>query len=366
MIDEQGVMKICFLADAGTPNTLSYIQYFRGRGHEVTCLSLHPPLPELRDIRVIELGARGKWQYALRLPVVRMWLREIAPDLLIGYRLTSYGLLAVSTGFHPVAVTTTGFDVLWGGGWQKPLRRAIVGFVVRRADLIVSWADHMTSALPLDDRGERVLTQPRGIELGKFPHGSIPPGQREQVIISTRSLKRWYRLDQLLRAFAHVRRRVTGARLWILGDGPERSRLERLAGALRLREAVRFFGRVEHDAIGSYLGRASVYSSQISFDGVSASLLEAMSTGVFPVVPDNAANRQWVTDGEGGLLYAIDSEAGLARALERALTDADLRERASRINRSRVEADGDLARNLSIIENRFKNLVSKTRRHHAA
>jgi len=359
-------LRICFLADAGTSNTLSYLRYFAERGHEVHCLTLHDPLPELTGVRITRLRVRRKAEYFLQIPRVRRLVRELAPDLLVGYRITSYGLLAAASGYHPMALTTTGFDILWEGGWSGPLRRRLVRYAIRRADLVVSWAEHMTRALPFRNealRGERVLTLPRGIEIHKFEPGEVEPQDRPPVVVSTRSLKVWYRLDVLLEAFAKVRAKLPAATLVVVGYGPEREALESLARRLGITDAVTFTGQVDYDRIGEHLAGASVYSSQIAFDGVSASLLEAMSAGVFPIVPDNDANRQWITDGEGGFLVPYADVEALADRLHRALSSPELRQSAHRINRARVLSDGDRRKNMERIERRFEQLSKSAGRH---
>lgn len=352
-------MRICFLADAGTSNTLSYLRYFVERGHEVHCLTLHDPLPELSGVQVTRLQVRRKWEYFLQIPRVRSLVRRIAPDVLVGYRITSYGLLAATSAFHPMVLTTTGFDILWEGGWTGPFRRRLVRYAIHRADLVISWAEHMTQALPFASeavRRDKVFTLPRGIEIHKFEPGPLAPQDRPPIVVSTRSLKVWYRLDTLLEAFAIARREVPTARLVIVGDGPERAGLETLAGRLGIQDAVTFTGRVDYDRIGEHLAGASVYCSQIAFDGVSASLLEAMSAGVFPIIPDNEANRHWIKDGEGGFLVPYGDVEALAGRIQQALTTPGLRQHAHTINRARVLADGDRRRNMERIELRFRQL----------
>jgi glycosyltransferase involved in cell wall biosynthesis len=293
---------------------------------------------------------------------VRRRLRRIRPDLVVGYRITSYGLLAAASGYRPLVLTTTGFDLLWSGGWTAWLRRALVRYAVGRADLVVSWADHMTDVLERSGRDgcpAEVLTIPRGIELDKFGPGAVAPGERPPVVLSTRSLKSWYRIDLLLQAFARVLPSRPDARLVLVGDGPERSNLERLARELGVDGATSFAGRVDYDDVGSYLADASVCASQIAFDGVSASLLEAMSSGVFPIVPDNPANRAWIRDGEGGFLVPYGDVEALAERLGRALSDPALRERAHAVNLELVRERGDRKRNMKRIESAFMRLAAR-------
>lgn len=354
-------MRICFLADA-SENTASYAGPFRQMGHEVALITLREPISALKEPWVHYLAVRGKWEYLLKLREVTKRLLEFRPDLVVGYRLTSYGLLAVLTGFHPLVVTTTGFDVLWDSGLTRRLRRRIVRYVLSRADLCVSWEEHLTVALPTKGLGIEVLTVPRGVSLKTFTPGEIPPAARPPIVISTRTLKKWYRVDLLLRAFSRVLAAVPGSRLYIVGDGPERPALQSLAGSLGLQESVAFLGRLTSDRVAELLRGSSVYATQISFDGVSASLLEAMATGVFPVVPDNPANRLWLNHGDGGFLYPAGDENRLTECLVIALTDGDLRTAAAARNAAVVSQRGDRAANLRKIERRFCEILENAKR----
>jgi len=100
--------------------------------------------------------------------------------------------------------------------------------------------------------------------------------------------------------------------------------------------------------VASALAAHSVYVSTSPSDGVSASLLEAMACGVFPVVVDNPSNREWVEHGINGLLHSGDV-GGLATHLARALSDHDLRRGARTGNLALVERRGDLRRNSATI-----------------
>jgi len=353
-------IKICVLGDA-SENTANYVRPLRAMGHEVRLLSLRSPVAALQQPWVESLNVGGKWEYLFRWRDIRKWIRKNDPDLLIGYRLTSYGLLAALSGFRPLAVTATGFDVLWNSGPTTRLRRAMVRYVLSRADLCICWEQHLADALPREGLTLETFVQPRGVPLERFTPGTIPPEDRPPVVVSTRTLKKWYRVDILLRAFCKVSAAVPNSRLRIIGDGPEKANLERLTEELGLGDRVSFLGRVEPDGVAETLAESSVYVTQIAFDGVSASLLEAMASRVFPVVPDIAANRTWVTDGQGALLFPPGDEAGLASCLIRALNEPRLRSTAAEINLRVVSQRGNRETNMRRIADRFVSLVHSGR-----
>ena len=118
----------------------------------------------------------------------------------------------------------------------------------------------------------------------------------------------------------------------------------RMVNEMGLQDTVTFLGGYKPEQLPSILASADVYVSASFRDGTSNSLLEAMSTGTFPVVSDIPANRPWIDDGRSGLLFPPGDADALADALTRALKDSALRSEAARINRQiAVErADSDI------------------------
>lgn len=125
----------------------------------------------------------------------------------------------------------------------------------------------------------------------------------------------------LLRALAHLRPAHPEARLWVVGDGPERHPLQALARELGVADAVAFWGE-RHD-VASLLRhvRAGALVPQAN-EGLSNTILEYMAASL-PVLATNCGgNRELVADGRRGLLLPrLPSPAELADAWT-ALLDA--------------------------------------------
>ena len=69
---------------------------------------------------------------------------------------------------------------------------------------------------------------------------------------------------------------------------------KKLAADLGISEAVRFEGAVDRESIPQMLDSSAIYCSMLDTDGLSASLIEAMAAGLFPVVTDIPANKIWI------------------------------------------------------------------------
>ena len=83
-----------------------------------------------------------------------------------------------------------------------------------------------------------------------------------------------------------------------------------------------------------------VYVSTSPHDTTSVSLLEAMACGLFPVVTDIPANREWIVDGENGRLVPAGQATRLAVTLIDSWRDSGLRERARRHNLELIASRG--------------------------
>lgn len=351
-------MRICFVAHAGSANTRSWANHFADvLGHDVHVVSLFPGdgLSGTITLHVM----RSRWSsapaYLRALLQVRRLVRRIAPDIVVGYRTISYGFLAAVTGFHPLAVAAQGQVVSPPLG---ALKLMLAGFTLGRADLVNSWGPHMTRRLvEVGAAPEKILTCPRGIDLDLFRRRNGDAPRTENVIV-TRTMHRVYRHDVILRALSLLSKERPGLRGVFVGDGEARSELEKLSTDLGMDGLVDFHGAIRPDRLAELLRGASVYVSAVKTDGVSASLLEAMACGCYPVVTDNEANRLWVDDGENGTLVAGSEPADLARAIAGALDDVEARDRAAALNRRIVEERADLTKNMRTIEDAYESLVA--------
>jgi glycosyltransferase involved in cell wall biosynthesis len=166
-----------------------------------------------------------------------------------------------------------------------------------------------------------------------------------------------YNIDLLIEAVGLLRNKGVESFLTLAGDGPERTRLTTLTHKLGLNDRIFFAGFVPNDDLPSLLAQQDLYVSLIESDGVSASLLEAMATGLLPIVPDHPANRFWIKPGTNGLLLDNTSPTSVAAAVAKAILDLPLRQYAWEHNPETVSKRADLQRNSEIFLDRFRELA---------
>lgn len=347
------------IADAKEVHTRNWVADLRARGHEVRLISFSAAGAGGGDvIRLRTAFPNSRLKYVTNLFKVRRIVAACAPDLVLGYYVTGNGLLAAFAGRHPLVLATSGDDVAITP-WTSPVMRALIRWIVSRADVVTAWGDSMAKATRrLGVPAGRLFTLPRGVDLTRCGPGRRAERAVPHRIVSTRKLAPEYQVDVVIRAFAALRAVQPDARLALVGDGTERRQLEALAAALDVGAQVTFAGAVPHEAVFGYLHHADVYVSASYSEGTSNSLLEAMACGAFPIVADIPANREWVAHGVNGFLFPHRDPGLLRECMLEALSRPELLEEARRRNWEIVRERADWRRNMAEYERLFQRLVA--------
>jgi glycosyltransferase involved in cell wall biosynthesis len=155
---------------------------------------------------------------------------------------------------------------------------------------------------------------------GPNPALTIPDDAR--ILLAVGRLAAQKGIDTAVRALAQVRVTHPDAVLLVLGEGPERQRLERLAHDLGVSDAVVLPGRVGD--VAALYRRADLLIHPARWEGFGLALLEAM-LAARPVVACRAGSApELVENGRTGLLVETDDSDALARAVVRLLDDHSL------------------------------------------
>jgi glycosyltransferase involved in cell wall biosynthesis len=134
------------------------------------------------------------------------------------------------------------------------------------------------------------------------------------------------RMDDALRAFAVAAGGTPGARLEVLGDGPERSRLEELARQLGIADRTHFRGMVPYAEVVRTMRRAAVFLflSDKSSERLPNVIKEAQAGGCAIVTTTTPGIEELVEDGHSGFLVAARDTSAAAERLVRLLVSPKL------------------------------------------
>lgn len=202
---------------------------------------------------------------------------------------------------------------------------------LRRSTLVVpsdSLEDIARTSWHIPEHAIRLI--PNGVDLFRFK--PTPRSNESAVVIGTVArLVAEKNLGRLLEAFAILRQRLA-ARLVIVGDGPERKGLERLARGFGI--AVEFTGHLASPETAYQ--RFDIFALSSESEAMPLSLLEAMASGL-PVVATNVGDVQKMVAPENRPYIVPRRAQALADAMATLCCAPELRREIGALNRRRVE-----------------------------
>ena len=350
------------------------------RGHDVLALAPHdaglPERSEIDGVRIARyrygsdaqetLAYRGNmheqvfssWRARGRLlrllsasrAAVRRAEREFRPDV-IHVHWWFPGGLAVwprATGGAPVVLTSHGTDLFLLD--RSAATRALAAPIFRTAAEVTVISTPLVprvAALGVD--AAHVTVVPMPMDESTFRADGPPPHESKTLLFVGRLIER-KGPEYAVRALASLRGAGRDVRLTLVGDGPDRAALERLAGALGVLDFVTFTGALPPAEVSRMYRCAAVLLMPAVTDwkgeqeGFGMVIVEAMAAGVPVVATRSGGIGDIVRDSENGLLVAERDAEGLARAALRLLDDAGLARRLSERARADVRERFSAAR----------------------
>lgn len=220
---------------------------------------------------------------------------------------------------------------------------------------------NMTESLGISP--EKIETFTLGIDTEKFALVGRPGIEKARPLklVCTRRLEPVFDHHTIIDALAVLNERRVKFEMTFAGDGSLRDELTQRVKDVGLDKCVSFAGRVDNEKLPELLGRNDVYLSASLWDGASLSLLEAMATGLFPIVSDIKANSAWIENGVDGLLHKIGDADDLAECIVRLCDNPKLAVAAAPGNREKVVESGDRNTNMKRLEGVYQKLVAKRR-----
>ena len=339
-------------------------EYLAGAGHRVHVLDFNATglAANVRDeaivsftqnvesVRCVAVGGSFPRRLITGVRTLRRAVREHDAKMV----LTLYGgmqaAIAWLSGVRPYEVYVVGSDVLLA----NCVRRLLARFTLHGARGVWANGRHLYAATRHLAPKARVREQYLGINLRRYrPGPGLAPAPR---FVCTRYFAAVYDNGTIIRAIGILDHIPPNFEMLFLSSGPHLGASIAMADDLLdpdVRSRVHFAGGVSDDQLIASLQSASFYISASHSDGASASLLEAMACGVFPIVTDIPANREWIRDHENGLLFAPGDYRALAGALGAALECSSWMASAVRANYKLVAERGNVELNLERLSQRI-------------
>jgi L-malate glycosyltransferase len=369
-------MRLCFIAEDSI-HIKRWLDYFAQRGHDIH-LIFTLPLDDKEEydsrIKIYQLVRflPKFWKLTrylngvIWLFQIRKLIKKIKPDILNCHYITFDGYYGVASGFHPLVLTAWGSDILITPK-NSIVHRILTRISLKKADSIIALSFSMTGEMiKLGASKERIQEILIGVDTNKFkPSESLNIRHNIGIldtvplIISTRKLEFLYDVGTLVRAIALVAKDIPEIKCIILSEGNQKENLIKLVESLKVRDNVIFLGKIPHNELPNYLAMSNIYVSTSLSDGASNSLLEAMATGLAPIVSDIPANRVFIEEGKNGFLFPIKNHEILAEKLLSLIKNKETRDIFGKLNRDIVLDKADYYKEMAKINSLYKKLTAK-------
>jgi glycosyltransferase involved in cell wall biosynthesis len=243
-----------------------------------------------------------------------------------------------------------------GHGWKSRLQYR---WAARFVDQIVA-VSHDAARLTVDVDGiprAKVRTIWNGIDLEDFEYRG--PGEAP-VAVSVARLSAEKDIPTLLHALKLACATAPDLKLRLIGDGPERGRLESLTRELGLADRVEFLGDCRN--VAAKLAEGAVFVSSSLTEGLSLTILEAMAVGLPVIVTAVGGNPEIVMEGVTGRLVPPRDPVRLASALVEVALSACRGREWGRAGRRRAEDEFDVRRMVADYQALYAELAAARNR----
>jgi glycosyltransferase involved in cell wall biosynthesis len=269
----------------------------------------------------------------------------------------------------PFLISGYGYDVSWFPRRARGLAQVLVRRAFRTASAVLAMSPDMRQDfIALGCPPDKIITHYFGSDTVRFarePTARLGEGD-VQLLSGCGGLAEKKGLGITLEALALLHRRaVTGWRLTVLGDGPQRPEVERLIAHLGLSDRVRLAGHIAYtsEELPAYyhasdvLVQPSVLTEWGDKEGIPGVIVEGMASGLAVVASRHAGIPSVIEDGASGLLVAERDPAALADALERLIRDHELRRRLGAAAARRAVGELDLRVRTPVLESIYDRVA---------
>lgn len=161
----------------------------------------------------------------------------------------------------------------------------------------------------ITNSNQKIKLIPNGVDANVFKPN--PKISRKKIILFVGRLIKRKGLNYLLRAFARIKK--NGFSLWVVGDGPEKKKLNKLCQKLKISQSVKFLGIVARQDLVKIYQQAAIFVLPSLNEGMSNAFLEAISSGL-AVIVTNVGDSKKIIRGNG-IIIRRHSVKSITKAL---------------------------------------------------
>jgi glycosyltransferase involved in cell wall biosynthesis len=363
--------RILFLSDIDSAHTRKWAISLAERGYIIGIFSIRKSetdwFKEFPAIHVFDregfgterfhAGMAQKLSYLKLVPFLKKVLRAFQPDLVHAHYATSYGLLGVRSGFHPLIISVWGSDI-FEFPRKSILHRLLVFNNLKNADAIFSTSEIMKREV-LNYVNRDVAVTPFGVDTKIFQPLEVDSlfSEGTKVIGVIKSLEPAYAIDVLIKAFVLVKKQFSGeVKLLICGDGTREAELKTIAASTEFSSEIIFAGKISPNEVPRYHNMIDIFANISLQESFGVAVVEAMACEKPVIATAVGGLKEVVEENVTGIFVPPADVEKTADAILTLLRDPEKAKQMGKAGRERVLEKYDWNKNLDTVENLYTKL----------
>jgi len=226
----------------------------------------------------------------------------------------------------PVVVTVRGADIADFPGYF--LLRKLIAYTLKEADAVIAVSRALKEeVLKLKIPERKIAVVLNGVDVDKFhPADKIEVRKKlklsleETIVLSIGNLIKRKGFDELIKAVSEIKRKgFDSIVLLIVGEGPDRPRLQMQINRLKANSYVKLVGYKEHKELYKWYGAADLFCLASSREGCPNVILEALACGIPVVATEVEGVPEIIRSEDYGILVPSQNGMALGKAITEAL-----------------------------------------------
>jgi 1,2-diacylglycerol 3-alpha-glucosyltransferase len=272
-------------------------------------------------------------------------LRKFKPDVIHAHTPFAIGIEAIF-GARRLKIPLIGehhtfYDhylkhIMLDYGWAKKMSWRITSAYFNKCDLVISPSQSLARSLTASGLKKPVKVIPNGVDTDLF----IPLGESEK-----KAIKHSYGIDDLsivymgrvsyeksidvvISSFARFLKNTNkkDTKLMIIGDGPDRKKLEELAKRLKIEKNVIWTGVLRDKELARATGCNDIFVTASKSENMPLSVLEAMAAGLPIIAVSENGLKEIIIDNQNGYLCQADNEEEISQKIKDLFENSKKRE----------------------------------------
>ena len=182
------------------------------------------------------------------------------------------------------------------------------GWTATKADLIITPSNHLKNVVKgWGVKENRIKVIYNGTKLKNKPDPIDDQPYDYFKFITVGRLAPWKNIDIIIEALSDYKKANQNFIFYIVGSGPEETKLKKLVNDLDLENFVTFTGQLQKDDLNYYLQKSDIYIQASSYEGLPHVILEAMSHNLSIISTPIGGTNEVIQDGKNGWVWELEN-----------------------------------------------------------